>query len=1399
MITEDKSRSFDGNGERPIPLTRAQKLIWLGQRLNPSTPLYNMAMTFRYRFQLDEQRFRAAFDRVVMGEETLRLAICGDGEDVSLCATKGRSPALSRLDLAHDEVLEDVMKDWVQRPFRENEPLTRSVLIKHDDSDWTWLLVQHHLVTDVATFFLLHQRLSALYDGDEAVGEDAEPREDWPSFRSYEELESQRGKTEAMRQARRSTRDRVRHYAGSVSYERIGDVPSWRSERSRSPLPSALRQGETFGDGLGGTMWSLAVFFTVLHRLGGVAQPVIGVPLHNRTSPKRRNTAGMLVEVVPLSVEVSDDDSLADVHQRVVTEFAELVKSGTVGLADAVAIGSVDFVLNVINAPDLSLDEHPVEPVWHHCDAIDPGHALRVHIWRDESGEGGQLLFDVRTDTFSEPRREDFVAMFLHLLEQAAVDRYQRVGDVPLLPTRELKRQMLRAQGPRVPCDFNGGIAERFRVGANRHGDATALTQGSHQMTYAELDEASDQVAAALQQADIGVGDRVAIWRPRSIEAVVDILGIMKTGAAFSVLDTALPTSRIQTLIGELGGDRSVLVLTESDRRDEVIAMGGVLAPMEVHERYEPVTVGPDECCYVLFTSGSTGTPKGVMVSHGAITDYIDWAGRVYDIDATVRFGLFTSLAFDLTLTSLFLPLVHGGTLRVYPAGDSADVAVTDAVAENGISFAKITPSHLAFWSDEDLRRTAITRWVIGGEDLKTTQARRIVQSDRPVRIFNEYGPTEATVACMIHEFDPHADSNASVPIGVAADNHDIYLLDEQQRPVPDELIGEIYIGGAGVAKGYLNRPADTERRFIASPFGEGILYRTGDLGRWDRHDHLHYLGRTDRQVKVSGVRLELGEIENILLGYPGVTQAVTDTLGTEQLVARGGERFCEACGLSEKYPSADIDASGICAICQRFRQQKERVMEWFGTGEEFADIAARMKSEATGDHDCIVLFSGGKDSTYMLYQLVKFGLRPVALTLENGYLSKQAKDNISRAVQDLGVDHEYLGTPYMDQIFADSLKTFNNVCNGCFKTIYTLSTRYALERNIGYVVTGLSRGQLFETRLDDLFDRDDVPIDAYDELIASARKVYHRQDDLISKCLDGAIFQDDATFDKVQFVDFYRYIDVPLSEVYAFLESRAPWVRPTDTGRSTNCLINDTGIFVHTRQTGYHNYALPYSWDVRLGHKTRDEALEELNDHIDADSVKQNLQQIGYDRALFGLSHLAAWVVGEGIDVERLKHWLKDQLPAYALPDVINPVDQLPLTPNGKVDLDQLKKSVVSDSDTDGAPCRPGTERLLADAWLEVLGHAAAVYRNSHFFSLGGDSMAAILLVSELRKRDLLISLDQVFDSPVLSDMATRVVPVDSEAIEGNPDEDPEDDLGLALGEGEIEQLAEKLRPPTP
>ena len=354
-----------------------------------------------------------------------------------------------------------------------------------------------------------------------------------------------------------------------------------------------------------------------------------------------------------------------------------------------------------------------------------------------------------------------------------------------------------------------------------------------------------------------------------------------------------------------------------------------------------------------------------------------------------------------------------------------------------------------------------------------------------------------------------------------------------------------------------------------------------------------------------------------------------------------------------------------------------------------------------------------------------------------------------------------------MRKIFADSLEKYSNVCHGCFKTIYTLSMRRAQELKIPAIFTGLSRGQFFETRLtEELFSNPLISIKSIDETVLSARKAYHRANDTFSKLIDTRHFQGDAIFDEVEVHDFYRYSDVDLDELLSYLQEKLPWIRPKDTGRSTNCLINDVGIHVHKKERGFHNYALPYSWDVRLGHKKRDAALDELDDDIDAGYVDKILSEVGYvsrNEEPGGEDKLALYFAAEKpIDPEILRNQIRSALPPWMVPEWVVQLDSLPLNDNGKVNKSELPIPNSASSEyreiesQDFVEPVTDTEKILAGIWREQL-KIDRIGLHDNFFALGGDSLSAIRIAAQINDTGLIFGSAELFKYQTIAEIAQR------------------------------------------
>ncbi|MEO0700953.1 MAG: amino acid adenylation domain-containing protein [Pseudomonadota bacterium] len=1329
----------------PTPLTRAQEVLWTGQQLAPDAALYNMGWRFDLLQVIDPDRFVAAFEAIVARHDALRLVFAA-GPDGAHQQAGGAVILPEMIDMSGSADPDAAATAWVDARVRQPFDLAHcaydTALLKLGPAHWVWYFNQHHLATDAAAASLVFAGVSKAY-----AGETVEPA---PSFRAHaraaeaDDLAIARAHWQGAPGAATPTPLYGGAAATSPASTRV-DVPLSASVQAALAKACADPATRVFSPQLTEVALLLTAFAAFVHRVTGDERVSIGAPAHNRLTPQARQTVGLFVETFPLDIDVAPDDTFITLFGKVKTAIAGYLRHARPGAGSAAAAKRISAVFNYITASFGDFAGGPARVTWLHPGAHDPRHGVRLHAMRFD-GAGLALAMDINDGLGGKTETAQIPQHFTRVLETLLTAPETRLGHVPLCAEAEA----MIAHGTGSDEDAIALILDRI---ATQPAEAIAVREGAMHLTYADMRTRAATYNARLAAQGVTPGDRVLVHCHRALDLIPALLGILSRGAAFVPVAANTPEARVREIAG-LANVVAIISDARCNRTTEPLGKPtltlGDNTPIDPTQAAEP---GAGDTAYAIFTSGSTGTPKGVEVTHDGLARYIAWAAYAFGGTEPADYALFSSLSFDLTLTSIFAPLTTGGTVVVYPETGASDLAILDVFADDAVDVVKLTPSHLSLLCAQGTSVTRIRTLVLGGENLTTALCHQAHKTLSPnLTIANEYGPTEGVVGCMIHRFDPTADTGISVPIGRPADGVQITLRDAGLSPVPFGVVGEICIGGR-LARGYLDRPDLTAGRFVDDPHAPGRMYRTGDLGRLLPNGVFEYLGRADDQLKVGGVRIEPAEIDAALRQVPG-----TRAVHIHAAMPKAATKACIRCGLPNSYPGVSFRDDGVCEICATYDSYKDRAQSYFQTPQILTDKIEAAAGKSTGAYDMIMLLSGGKDSTYAAYRLAEHGKRVLALTLDNGYISEGAMGNIRRVADDLGWDHRFMQTEAMNAIFVESLKAHSNVCQGCFKTIYTLALRVARDEGVAAIVTGLSRGQFFETRLTpELFNDRDPGVHEIEHLVDTARRQYHAQDDAVSRLLCADDLRDGAVLDQVSFIDIYRYIDVPVSEIYRFLGERARWIRPEDTGRSTNCLINDVGIYVHNTREGFHNYALPYSWDVRLGHKTRDEAVDELNDEIDVDRVTAILGEIGFDEAVAGKGRLVAYVVADdGVDLGRLWDALRARVVPEALPTDIVLIDEIPLTPNGKVDAARLP-SPTRDRSEARAAYRAATtpdEEVLTGIFAEVLG-LPRVGVDDNFYDIGGDSLAAIQIAILANGAGLGVPATAVFEHPTIARLA--------------------------------------------
>jgi amino acid adenylation domain-containing protein len=470
---------------------------------------------------------------------------------------------------------------------------------------------------------------------------------------------------------------------------------------------------------------------------------------------------------------------------------------------------------------------------------------------------------------------------------------------LPILSDADKQHLLVACNDTKTEYPKDKCIHQLFEEQAEKTPDAIALIFEEQQLTYRELNTRANQLAHHLRKLGVGPEALVAIYVERSIEMIVGLLGILKAGGAFVPLDSSYPRERLAFMLEDArvrvlltqqkflsSIDHPSVVCVDRDRQE--------IAQQNVNSLQNQAS--PESLAYVMYTSGSTGVPKGVMIPHRGLVNYLSWATLAYRVAAGQGAPVHSPISFDLTVTSLFTPLLVGRRVELIPESLGAEAFSSLFRKGSDYSLIKITPAHLELLGQElptDKLARCARALVLGGDALTFEKLALWSEHAPEIRLMNEYGPTETVVGCCVYEVAPGSLATGPVPIGRPIANTQIYILDAYLQPVPVGVSGELHIGGDGVARGYLNRPDLTAEKFIANPFSAdptSRLYKTGDLARYLPDGNIEFVGRIDNQVKLRGYRIELGEIETVVGQHPMVQSSVVvvreDTPGDKRLVA---------------------------------------------------------------------------------------------------------------------------------------------------------------------------------------------------------------------------------------------------------------------------------------------------------------------------------------------------------------------------------------------------------------------------------------------------------------------------------------------------------------------------------
>lgn len=680
-----------------------------------------------------------------------------------------------------------------------------------------------------------------------------------------------------------------------------GDREGYLERKQVFRLPDILRKAvNALCTTLGITENSFlqAVWGILMCKYNNVPDAVFGAVVSGRPAELEgvEEMIGLFSNTVPVRVSLSPGMQVAELLKQVQQGSVESIPHHYIQLAE-IQSGS-ETGRNLFNQI-IVFENFPVQEIMKQGLGKDSGNAVSfagIEVFERSNydltltvnpGENFGIRINCNGNLYSAGQVTRLKEHLILLMEQIASNPLCRLEELELLTAQEKNHLLAGLNNTSAAYPSEKTLIRLFEEQVERTPEATAIAAGNGRMSYRELDERTNRLAHYLVKTyGIGPGDLAAVKQERSEWIVISILAVLKCGAAYVPVDPEYPAVRIDYMISD--SQCKVIidekVLTEFKSREEncsSISPGLMSAPTGL--------------AYVIYTSGSTGKPKGVMIENRSVVNYVSWCLKQYlGKDGYAHFGLFTSLSFDLTVTSLFTSLLSGGVLTVYaPSLELDEVLLAELKKEGGNNVIKLTPSHISMIPDLDIAASGVEKAIVGGEALTSSHVNILTRLNPSIEIFNEYGPTEATVGCIVWKVQ----KETAVLIGKPMMNTQVYILGDSNELLPAGSTGEICIGGTCLARGYLNLPALTAERFIENPYKSGErLYRTGDLGCWTEDDNILYKGRKDDQVKIRGYRIEPADVEQALLACRGIRQAIV--LARED---QDGEKHLAAFIVSEK------------------------------------------------------------------------------------------------------------------------------------------------------------------------------------------------------------------------------------------------------------------------------------------------------------------------------------------------------------------------------------------------------------------------------------------------------------------------------------------------------------------
>ncbi len=1332
-------------------LSPQQRHLWLSRRGEAASP-YRAQLAARVEGRLDVPALQAALAEVVRRHEILRTSFetqPGLTTPVQIISEAGEPFSAELHDLSGEGAREQEAQlrrlcehaHAAELPADRTLPL-RAHLVRLSPDAHRLILTLPALCADADGLRNLLREIcdcyASLASGAEMPGEPMQ----YPDLSQWQN-ELVESEESADHRAYWRRLDLAAHGAARLPYESNAPAGEFSPRVVTAPLAAdcaARVEAGAAAHGVSEQVFVLACWQALLARVTGQPELIVGVAFDGRNYEGLEGALGLFVRYLPIACSLEEGlrfDELLRRLDEAVSEgrgYQEYFSWDDFGDAAARA-PFFDFGFDYAQRPAGYTGGGLVFSVESEYVCAER-FKVRLACLRTADGLTTELHYDA--SLFTEGAMLSLAEGLRAVFESAAGAGEATIEGLEILGEAERRRVLFDFNGRTAAYADEPSVHALFEAQAARAPDATAVVCEGEQLSYGELNARADRLARALRGLGVGPETRVGLLLERSAEMIVGLLGVLKAGGAYVPLDPSFPQERLSFILEDTRA--SVLVtqekllggLPQSAAQTVCINAEGAAVAPEAPSDFS-VSVRPENLAYVIYTSGSTGRPKGVCVEHRQLLNYLRAVGDVLDLPRGASFATVSTLAADLGNTAVYPALCGGGTLHVITSECATDAALlADYFTRHRINCLKIVPSHLSALlnTPHAARVLPRRRLVLGGEATRWPLFERLRELAPDTTTLNHYGPTETTVGVLTHRArgDVRDQFSATLPLGKPLANTRVYVLDRRRRPAPVGVAGEIYIGGAGVSRGYLNRPAQTAEKFVPDPFAAepgARLYRTGDLARQLQDGSVEFLGRADDQVKIRGYRIELGEIEAAMRAHPAVSEAIVmtreDEAGERHLVGYvvPGRRHREVLEGRRRYRLPN----GMAVVQQNKSETDYLFKEIFEEagylrhGIELSDDACVF--DVGANIGMFTLFAGRRCPNAKVYAFEPIGEVCAALRL----------------------NAELYGGPGV-RVFNHGLAEEEKQTTFTYypqQTVMSGASAYADADYEMEVVRGTLRG--VTQGADDAQDVEELLRGSFAAQTQSCR--LRRLSDVMREESVGRINLLKIDVQRAE-LDVLRGID---EEDWAKIEQVAMEVHDAPGQASEGRLAAIVSLL---ERQGFRVVA------------EQDEALKGTDRHNLYAVRKERGAEAAHASAPAG-ARADDRTPREEFDDEvlsgaQVRAYLRERLPEYMVPHRVLLLEEMPLTPNGKLDRRALPLPDRGAEEAERLAPQTPTEEMVCAIWAEVLGvEGAGVEEN--FFDLGGHSLLATQVMSRVRSAfSIELHLRSFFGSPTVRGLSKLI-----------------------------------------